>query len=559
MNQFAVFGKKKYWNLLIPLGLTLAYFLLTARVFNIRYETNDDAILCNIAAGAYGADSQHLIFIHVLIGWLMKPLIHLGGQTNWLMLFTTAIGVLSLSVLGKLLLDRVGRLSGTVLFALLLLFLGPPFFCTFSFTKHAALATATGGLLVWTNLGSMGKRTSLGIALVCLGSMLRFEFYLIAGGMAAIPLASSALTRAAGQRRTALLTLAALVILPLALLLADRLAYWLRPDWKEFLDFSLARSEFMDYRTQQWIDPARLAGAGLSENDSFILQKWAFYEPSFFTTELFQELSRMIPAGGQDFSRTFLLSTAQRFFFTGALSPGHTLLLLLLPFFVDKRKRLPTLGILLSHFVMICFLCWRGRFLPRVQDSMMVASAVLLLGCLRPISFAPAKRRLILAPLVAALALPGLMNQQAGQQLYLGNHVFREALTDRALTLQEEEPAFENSLFLVNVLLVSDLNGYLVWQTKPVNAFADVVFISSWLMNAPFQKDALARYGVVDPYRDSIDRYDVFWVEEGVYVTQKETFIQEHYAPEARFVLLAASDAFGIYLVSDGPLEESAP
>ena len=53
--------KKVQWlKLLFPWILVLAVYALVWLFLGVRYEVNDDATLCNIAAGAYGEESQYL-------------------------------------------------------------------------------------------------------------------------------------------------------------------------------------------------------------------------------------------------------------------------------------------------------------------------------------------------------------------------------------------------------------------------------------------------------------------------------------------------------------------
>ena len=62
----------------------MAVYALVWLAFGVRYEVNDDATLCNIAAGAYGEDSQYLVYINILIGYFLKPFYCVLPGGNWL-------------------------------------------------------------------------------------------------------------------------------------------------------------------------------------------------------------------------------------------------------------------------------------------------------------------------------------------------------------------------------------------------------------------------------------------------------------------------------------------
>ena len=85
MNQVC----KKY-RCFIELLMVLCIYALVWILFGVRYEVNDDAILSNIAAGAYGRDTQYLVYINILIGWFLKPFFTLLPGLNWLYLLQSA-------------------------------------------------------------------------------------------------------------------------------------------------------------------------------------------------------------------------------------------------------------------------------------------------------------------------------------------------------------------------------------------------------------------------------------------------------------------------------------
>ena len=62
-------GKRDWRRTALAMALALACFFATWAVFGLRYELNDDAQLANIAMGAYGEDTHHLVYVNVLLRW----------------------------------------------------------------------------------------------------------------------------------------------------------------------------------------------------------------------------------------------------------------------------------------------------------------------------------------------------------------------------------------------------------------------------------------------------------------------------------------------------------
>ena len=53
-------GKTKALQTLLPWAAAALVFALVLAVYGIRYDTNDDATIANLAAGAYGPDRLHM-------------------------------------------------------------------------------------------------------------------------------------------------------------------------------------------------------------------------------------------------------------------------------------------------------------------------------------------------------------------------------------------------------------------------------------------------------------------------------------------------------------------
>ena len=92
-------------------ALTAVFFAVIIGIWGVWYRTNDDAILSNIAFGAYGTDRVHLVYVNLLYGWLLRGLQCLNDSLNWFALYVAILGVLIL------VLQLIGY-PGTVPFAI---------------------------------------------------------------------------------------------------------------------------------------------------------------------------------------------------------------------------------------------------------------------------------------------------------------------------------------------------------------------------------------------------------------------------------------------------------
>ena len=68
----SIYEWNKYGLIALLLVVNAAFFALMAWVMPIRFEENDDVMMCMIANGTYsGAPDAHLVFINVLYGWVL--------------------------------------------------------------------------------------------------------------------------------------------------------------------------------------------------------------------------------------------------------------------------------------------------------------------------------------------------------------------------------------------------------------------------------------------------------------------------------------------------------
>lgn len=76
----------------------LAILIATGRLV---YATNDDTTMVAIASGGYGAPSQYVVFLHLILGYLLKYLFTICNGVNWVtvvFLFSDMLSVLVLDM-----------------------------------------------------------------------------------------------------------------------------------------------------------------------------------------------------------------------------------------------------------------------------------------------------------------------------------------------------------------------------------------------------------------------------------------------------------------------------
>ena len=290
-------GKKDWRRTALAMALALACFFATWAVFGLRYELNDDAQLANIAMGAYGEDTHHLVYVNVLLGWLLKPFYALAANVNWYYFLQVAANVAAFGLLGALCMERLGTKRGLLLYGGVLLAFGVDMFNSFQYTKNSALYLTAGLALLAAELGSWSLRTAAGLGWAVLGSMVRFQNFFAVGGLAAALLLWRFLCLDKKARLRAAASAVALFALVGAAKAADMAAYS-TGGWRSFAEYNAARTEFSDFKIYSYTDKIQIEALGDSANDFDMLKSWSFYAPEVFTPQALNVLSENAPQAG---------------------------------------------------------------------------------------------------------------------------------------------------------------------------------------------------------------------------------------------------------------------
>ena len=163
----------KYGLAVFLVLLNAAFFAFIAWFMPIRYEQNDDIMMCMIANGLYtGTPDAHLVYINALSGQLLVWLYTCTHAIEWYTVIFAGLHILSMSVIDYTVLrsNHSGYLKALWLAFLYVMWIR--IIISFQFTTTAGLVCLAGILLLmrqgWRNL-------LLGSGLVLVASLIRFH------------------------------------------------------------------------------------------------------------------------------------------------------------------------------------------------------------------------------------------------------------------------------------------------------------------------------------------------------------------------------------------------
>lgn len=488
----------------IVIAVTTAF--LTINTYGIRFQTNDDATLSNIAAGAYGSDTLHMVYVNVIFSALLRPL-YAVCQTNWYVIVQLVFVVVSIAVIGYILMKKLGMLCGSVMMLALMMGFAMDVFYTFQYTECGFIVLTAGLLLIVDNLGRINKSTLAGIVLALIGSLIRWDVFYAVGGLSApLLLYRFFLLDKAGKKK-AVITMCLLFAATFGAKAVDVVAYKADDGWDEFRKYNEVRTAYSDYKVYSLTAENPFEQYGITDADYTMLSYWNYYDEEKFTIELLDTISQ----GNQQITAAELMDkTFERIkdMLKGDIYRWMFLLVAALSLF-SLRPRWSG-GVMITvwglYGVLMLYLVYRMRITSWVELGLIWTVSVFVLYCISQSKINSAFNFLAMTAVLGAIVCISL---PVYKQLYIDYPNYVE-------WAQLEEPYFaamtqdKENLYLIATQSINPAAGYDVINPRGKDFFSNIVAYGGWLSRAPHRDKALADYGLTRPLVDAVDNPNVY-------------------------------------------------
>ncbi len=259
-------------NYIFLIVLNVLFFTILSWLLPIRYEQNDDVMMCMIANGVYGGSPDyHLVFINALLGFILKSLYLVTRCVEWYTLMLAFIQIVSISTIVHLVISKehlekwmkVLVLSIVYVFWIRLI-------ATFQFTSTAGIAAFSGSILL---LNGSKKDYLWAFSLILLAALVRFE---MAGMM--LLLFSPLFLRMIVAQKKEIFTFTILAVFIFSLPIIDNSFY--KEEWKQFKEYNFYRGKIND-NPNYWRANDKLP-EGISKED-YHMFLWGIGDGKVFT------------------------------------------------------------------------------------------------------------------------------------------------------------------------------------------------------------------------------------------------------------------------------------
>lgn len=485
--------------------ISVAAAVVSIKLFGVRYQSNDDATLANIAAGAYG-DRLHMVYVNILFAAVLRPLYFITNA-NWYVIVQILLEIISISIIIYILMDKLGVLAGSIISCGVMIAFSQPLFNSFQYTECAFIVLTAGLLLIIDNLGQTNKYCVAGILLALTGTLIRWDAFYAVGGLSASLLLYKFFRLDSQGKKKAVITMIILFAATFGAKAADILAYKADDDWNTFVEYNAARTAYSDYKAYDLPQENPFEDLGISDIDYKMLGYWNYYDEAKFTTELLEQISR----GGQQIKLNKLIDkTVDRIkYMLHGESYRYMFLLITILSVLSLRPKWQSLLLVCiygTYGAFMMYLVYRMRITSWVELGLIWTICVFSLYCIGESKISP---RINIPAGIAIFVLAVYICLPVYKQLYTDRPYYEEFI-------QLEEPYFEamtadkENIYLLVTQSISNVAGYDVSNPRPEGFFSNIVAYGGWLSRAPHRDEALARYGLQRPLVDAVDNPNVY-------------------------------------------------
>lgn len=516
---------------LISLVINL-YFLCLCIIFgDLRFAAIDDIFMSGILSGIYGNGyNVHLTFVNSLYGYCLYPLYYIFPKINWYYIGEMTSVFISLTVIGYIVVNKVGEKWGTILTTIIVALCVDDFYLAVQFTQCASVLSAAGMLAFIYGLEKkVGESQSkswlfalcVGILLLWWGSWMRWPAFMMGMPFFACALLLN-VKRFWKIKLTVILSLLVIFIGARGFQEFDRCQY-LSSDYKKYMEFQGPRSLLGDgqFYNQQAVDED-LDEIAYSGKKMAMLTNWLFYDKEVFAPESIRVITDLIAKYRDEVSMRSQPAKILASLPESARKPIFVvwLLLGLLLMFSNPSRSVWIWVSLTVVCGLMAYLLYLQRLVYRVESGLWLYAAVLTIPFLKERWRIPKNVSMGIALGIALFTLcsyaisgPQVRSPNTGDVVPLQPEKADTKDYKGFLTFMDSLP--DSSVFVMSMNSYMSLSRQKQppYLAEPQGSWERIVSFGFWTPYFPDVEKALYKRGVTNPMKDVV-LDNVFVVDE---------------------------------------------
>lgn len=560
VSVWIIKNRQKAW---FALGLNFIVMLGIFVWMMPFYETNDDLTMCEFVDGSLGTADAHLIFQNYLLGMLYKVLYRLPGNLPWYALCQYLVLWLSFSAVTYVILQRMESFSGLCVTFFLLIYFAYEGYVVMQFSKVSGIAAGAGlFLLLYAVSQEHLSRGQLfcGWLLGCAGAMYRFDEFLVCSALMSgigvwLLLNPGVKGKASRRKKTAVYAgvFGGLFLMAGGLYVFDQCMY--QTDvWKYYDRYNDVRCELLDYGFPEYHSHRETFDRLQIDKDAYRLYAgWNINDPEKFSADVMEEITELQQRNTLEGSLLFrfLKEVPLKFF---SIHVFYGMLMFLAFWGIWGRRDRGSVIALLYELVLFAavyvFLFYLGRYLiNRVDVGLWFAVSLVLIWMLD-------SKKMKLSGAECAVLCLGIFLVNQGTwcndwRLNSENYLNGKARTRETL---ETVAADKEHLYLAKVNTLSGSGSFGPFDRIPEGTLENISWLGGWETNHAASLSVLEKWNITNPYREMIDRPDVYLIDKEI--DQTLNYLRTYYDENAEAVLIKEVGGLKIYQILGSSRQE---
>lgn len=543
-------NKKNKFYLIYALVLNVLFLLCFCLLFNIQYETNDDVGMQSIIYGYCGFYDEHLVFINIIVGKLLKCLLLCFPNIPWYAVLEVICVFASFYTVTCILIKKDMKI-GTLISVIMLLFFGYNCYVFLQFTKVAGVLTISGLILLLDSIKN--DYFNIGVYILSLilslfGSFYRFDCFLMMFVPAMFFGLFCVLERCEVIKIVKMIILSAFILtVSFVGMKYNNYLYEQSEEWGYYKEFNTYRGNLLDLGFPDYEkNEAEYSNIGLSVDDISFFGSWNFYDRNTFGLGVAEYLVGLKEDVQKKIDFEFIYNFSHQLFLNilsyswmFALFFCYVLLL------YKNRKKTFLIFILTIGTVVISqfYLFYIGRFLQERVDVVFFfgffVSCSVIYFCIQqyPLTASNYNVLYIISTLFIITAIV-IYSRNNNYQIdnYEDADVFNAIQADK------------DHLYIAPTLGAIKNVEQSVWNIEEKGCRSNYIETGGWGTYMPVKDEILQNYGLDNMFSDCIDN-DSVYVISGGQIDSIIKYINRHYNEQAQAYLAKKIDCVEIYKI----------
>lgn len=524
------------------ISLFLCVFFIAIGYFGMSMEIQEDAwYIQSSVDGLFGRDNIDLFVLcsHYVFSFILYLLSLIPIRLFWFNIILFFGVFISNYIVVRIIIHRNGCLLGAILSFVYLSVLTPVLLFTYlNMTTIATYIVACGCLLMAYSIEvKKRKLTFLGCAWYCLGAMIRidcFAFGFLFFGLFLMARVLPVFVSAKFNIKKVLVSKKREVRVGVFFIFISMILYFsygigLNMEHSEFLEWNTARAnvenyELPDYDTYY----EKYQEIGITKADWQLIKSWNGTDYEYFTTEKYEQIYELMQEVKSESIHQQGLGTyiSQVFSaYKNSLLYGVCLACFVFSLFVLKKdgKIFAFMILLISH-VLALYFAISGRFIDRIQNSILITTILFMLLMYSPQKTKKNKRyvySVVLGGFAFLLLFKSVfVNVPAQIEIYKNAYLSKDSVYSHFAFGENTYATYNNAvtdrisedkenLYFVAVsqswLTNYPLNVDNIFETSPIGSCDNLAFLSCYMVGLSPSQNNCIRYEIENPFRQLDD------------------------------------------------------